>query len=150
MFHSCCTVHVCQWTAKHFSRSSCFLSFRIFPFLCQAVRMFAMDRADTKNDKEYFVSFTDVPTRHKVRELTTAKIGTLIRISGQVVRTHPVHPELVLGTFICLDCQTLIKDVEQQFKVTFHLKITSHPCNSVMQNGSFHLLTAMLAPQGIF
>jgi DNA replication licensing factor MCM6 len=106
--------------SQTFARSSCFLSFRIFPFLCQAVRMFAMDRGDAKNDKEYFVSFTDVPTRHKVRELTTAKIGTLIRISGQVVRTHPVHPELVLGTFICLDCQTLIKDVEQQFKVTFH------------------------------
>lgn len=50
--------------------------------------------------------------------MTTAKIGTLIRISGQVVRTHPVHPELVLGTFICLDCQTEIRDVEQQFKYT--------------------------------
>jgi DNA replication licensing factor MCM6 len=97
----------------------CCLSFRIFPFLCQAVRNFAKDRGEAKDDKEYYVSFTDVPTRHKVRELTTAKIGTLIRISGQVVRTHPVHPELVSGTFICLDCQTVIKDVEQQFKVTF-------------------------------
>ena len=43
----------------------------------------------------------------RVRELTTTKIGSLIRISGQVVRTHPVHPELVSGTFVCLglsDC----------------------------------------------
>lgn len=64
------------------------------------------------------MSFTDVPTRHKVRELTTAKIGTLIRISGQVVRTHPVHPELVFGTFMCMDCQTEIRNVEQQFKFT--------------------------------
>lgn len=54
----------------------------------------------------------------RVRDLTTAKIGTLLKITGQVVRTHPVHPELVLGTFICLDCQTVIKDVEQQFKYT--------------------------------
>jgi len=98
--------------------SCCPLCFRIFPFLCQAVRNFAKDRGEVKDDKEYYVSFTDVPTRHKVRELTTAKIGTLIRISGQVVRTHPVHPELVSGTFICLDCQTVVKDVEQQFKVT--------------------------------
>lgn len=59
-----------------------------------------------------------MPTRQKVRELTTSKIGTLIRISGQVVRTHPVHPELVVGTFVCLDCQTEIRDVEQQFKFT--------------------------------
>lgn len=47
-----------------------------------------------------------------------AKAGTLLRISGQVVRTHPVHPELVSGTFVCLDCQTVIKNVEQQFKYT--------------------------------
>ena len=54
----------------------------------------------------------------RVRELTTAKVGTLLRISGQVVRTHPVHPELVSGAFICLECQTAVPDVEQQFKFT--------------------------------
>lgn len=54
----------------------------------------------------------------RIRELSTARIGTLLRISGQVVRTHPVHPELVSGTFLCLDCQSIIKDVEQQFKYT--------------------------------
>lgn len=42
----------------------------------------------------------------------------MIRISGQVVRTHPVHPELVFGTFMCMDCQTEIRNVEQQFKFT--------------------------------
>lgn len=76
------------------------------------------DRSDLKKEKECYVSFTDVPTRHKVRELTTTKIGTLIRISGQVTRTHPVHPELVFGTFMCMDCQTEIRNVEQQFKFT--------------------------------
>lgn len=95
-----------------------FYSFRIFPFLCQAVSNFVKDRSESKKTKECYVSFTEVPTRHKVRELTTAKIGTLIRISGQVVRTHPVHPELVSGTFMCMDCQTEIRDVEQQFKFT--------------------------------
>lgn len=93
---------------------------RIYPYLCQAVCNFAKDRGEAKSDKEYYVSFVDVPTRHKVRELSTTKIGTLVRISGQVVRTHPVHPELVLGTFICLDCQTVVKDVEQQFKVSYY------------------------------
>lgn len=90
---------------------------RIFPYLSQAVANFAQDRCEAPKNKEYFVSFVDVPTRHKVRELNTTRIGTLIRISGQVVRTHPVHPELVSGTFRCVDCQTVIKDVEQQFKV---------------------------------
>ncbi|XP_050077011.1 DNA replication licensing factor Mcm6 [Anopheles maculipalpis] len=92
--------------------------YRIFPYLCQSVSHFVRDRTVLKKAKECYVSFVDVPTRHKVRELTTAKIGTLIRISGQVVRTHPVHPELVLGTFVCLDCQTEIRAVEQQFKFT--------------------------------
>uniref|UniRef100_A0A4W5LA05 DNA replication licensing factor MCM6 n=1 Tax=Hucho hucho TaxID=62062 RepID=A0A4W5LA05_9TELE len=54
----------------------------------------------------------------RIRELSTARIGSLLRISGQVVRTHPVHPELVSGTFLCLDCQSVMKDVEQQFKYT--------------------------------
>lgn len=92
--------------------------YRIHPFLCQAVSNYAKDRTELKKEKECFVAFTDVPTRQKVRELSTSKIGTLIRISGQVVRTHPVHPELVSGTFVCLDCQTEVRDVEQQFKFT--------------------------------
>ena len=54
----------------------------------------------------------------RVRELNTAKLGSLLKMTGQVVRTHPVHPELVSGTFICLDCQTVIRDVPQQFKFT--------------------------------
>lgn len=92
--------------------------YRILPYLCQAAKNFTKDRTELKKEKELFVSFTDVPTRQKVRDLTTSKIGTLIRISGQVVRTHPVHPELVFGTFVCLDCQTEIRAVEQQFKYT--------------------------------
>ncbi|XP_022086933.1 zygotic DNA replication licensing factor mcm6-B-like [Acanthaster planci] len=92
--------------------------YRVYPYLCTAVRNFARDRSQIPPSKEFYVAFEDVPTRHKVRELSTAKIGTIIRISGQVVRTHPVHPELVSGTFVCLDCQTVIKDVEQQFKYT--------------------------------
>ena len=54
----------------------------------------------------------------RVRELSTSRVGTLLRITGQVVRTHPVHPELTVGTFLCLECQTSIPEVEQQFKFT--------------------------------
>ncbi|KAK0161566.1 hypothetical protein PV327_010025 [Microctonus hyperodae] len=92
--------------------------YRIYPYLCQAVCNFVKDTGELRKEKECYVSLIDVPTRHKLRELTTAKIGTLIRISGQVVRTHPVHPELILGTFLCVDCNAVIKNVEQQFKFT--------------------------------
>uniref|UniRef100_UPI00398E60AD zygotic DNA replication licensing factor mcm6-B-like n=1 Tax=Pristiophorus japonicus TaxID=55135 RepID=UPI00398E60AD len=92
--------------------------YRVYPHLCRAVRNFARDHGNIPPNKEFYVAIEDLPARHKIRELTAARIGTLLRISGQVVRTHPVHPELVSGTFMCLDCQTVVKDVEQQFKYT--------------------------------
>ncbi|XDV28163.1 hypothetical protein PO909_031518, partial [Leuciscus waleckii] len=92
--------------------------FRVYPFLCRAVRHFARDHGNIPPTKEFYLSFSDFPSKQKIREMSTARIGTLLRFSGQVVRTHPVHPELVSGTFLCLDCQSVIKDVEQQFKYT--------------------------------
>ena len=77
------------------------------------------DKADFNVEKELYISFIEVSSKYKVRDLKTASIGTLFQISGQVIRTHPVHPELVSATYVCLDCQTVIKDVEQQFKVSF-------------------------------
>ncbi|KAH0510073.1 DNA replication licensing factor MCM6 [Microtus ochrogaster] len=92
--------------------------YRVYPYLCRALKTFVKDRKEIPFAKDFYVAFQDLPTRHKIRELTSSRIGVLTRISGQVVRTHPVHPELVSGTFLCLDCQTVIKDVEQQFKYT--------------------------------
>lgn len=89
------------------------------------------------------MSLIDVPTRHKLRELTTAKIGTLIRISGQVVRTHPVHPELILGTFLCVDCNAVIKNVEQQFKVMIITIIKNGSMNFPYKN-FFHLCSLQI------
>lgn len=76
--------------------------YRVYPYLCRAVANFVKDRGFSKKGKECFVKFTDVPTRHKVRELTMEKLGTLVKITGQVVRTHPVHPELTLGKIYLL------------------------------------------------
>ncbi|XP_067854807.1 maternal DNA replication licensing factor mcm6-like [Heptranchias perlo] len=92
--------------------------YRIYPYICRAVRNFARDNGNIPASKEFYVAFQDFPARQKIRELTAAKIGTLLCISGQVVRTHPVHPELVTGTFLCMDCQSVTKDVEQQFRYT--------------------------------
>ncbi len=44
----------------------------------------------------------------RVRELTTTNSGSLVKITGQVVRSHPIHPELVTGTLTCIECQTTI------------------------------------------
>mgnify|MGYP001949429537 CR=1 FL=1 len=39
-------------------------------------------------------------------------------ISGTVTRTTEVRPELLYASFICLACNTEVKDIEQQFKYT--------------------------------
>ena len=65
-----------------------------------------------------------------MRDLNTIKIGSLTKITGQVVRTHPVHPELVQGTFQCMDCQTVVEGVEQQFKFTQPAICRNPVCNN--------------------
>ena len=45
-------------------------------------------------------------------------IGQLVNIRGTVTRTSEVRPELLFGTFKCLECGQLVKDVEQQFRLT--------------------------------
>uniref|UniRef100_A0A7N8XW78 DNA replication licensing factor MCM6 n=1 Tax=Mastacembelus armatus TaxID=205130 RepID=A0A7N8XW78_9TELE len=112
--------------------------YRVYPFLCRAVRNFARDHGNVPLNKEFYVAIEDLPTRHKIRELSSMRIGTLVRISGQVVRTHPVHPELVSGTFLCMDCQAVIKDVPQQFKYSPPSICRNPVCNN---RSRFHLDT---------
>ncbi|KAM9844902.1 DNA replication licensing factor MCM6 [Aulostomus maculatus] len=112
--------------------------YRVYPFLCRAVRNFARDHGNVPLNKEFYVALEDLPSRHKIRELSSMRIGTLVRISGQVVRTHPVHPELVSGTFLCMDCQAVIKDVPQQFRYSPPTICRNPVCNN---RSRFHLDT---------
>uniref|UniRef100_A0A3B5LLN7 DNA replication licensing factor MCM6 n=1 Tax=Xiphophorus couchianus TaxID=32473 RepID=A0A3B5LLN7_9TELE len=112
--------------------------YRVYPFLCRAVRNFARDHGNVPLNKEFYVAIEDLPTRHKIRELSSMRIGALVKISGQVVRTHPVHPELVSGTFLCMDCQAVIKDVPQQFKYSPPTICRNPVCNN---RSRFHLDT---------
>lgn len=112
--------------------------YRVYPYLCRAVRNFARDHGNVPLNKEFYVAIEDLPTRHKIRELSSMRIGTLVKISGQVVRTHPVHPELVSGTFLCMDCQAVIKDVPQQFKYSPPTICRNPVCNN---RSRFHLDT---------
>lgn len=100
--------------------------FRFYPFLCNAIRDLVIERCDndeiTKHGRlqrtEFYLGILDVKTKHTIRHLTGDKVGKLIRISGQIVRTHQVHPELCLGTFVCDDCGVTIRNVPQQFQYT--------------------------------
>jgi DNA replication licensing factor MCM6 len=105
--------------------------YRVYPFLCAAVKNFVKDQVEAEVDnKDFYLSLIEVNTSSKVRELSTQKIGTLTKIQGQVVRTHPVHPELVSGTFTCMDCQTVVEGVEQQFKYTQPATCRNPVCNN--------------------
>ncbi|VDO06912.1 unnamed protein product, partial [Brugia timori] len=98
--------------------------YRLYPYLCKALHLTIMDGCNDDNikqrmqRKEFYVSIGQIRNKLRVRELTASKIGALTCISGQVVRTHPVHPELHKGVFICDDCGSKVKNVEQQFRYT--------------------------------
>merc|ERR1719278_1156000 len=104
--------------------------YRVYPSLCLALKNFVKDHVESSLEKDFYLSLTEMDIVNKVRELSTIKIGSLTKITGQVVRTHPVHPELVHGTFRCLDCQTSVSGVEQQFKYTQPSICMNPMCNN--------------------
>ncbi|KAF7633841.1 DNA helicase [Meloidogyne graminicola] len=111
---------------------------RFYPFLCNAIRDLVIERCDndeiTKHGRlqrtEFYLGILDVKTKHTIRHLTGDKVGKLIRISGQIVRTHQVHPELCLGTFVCDDCGVTIRNVPQQFQYTQPIKCENQQCQN--------------------
>jgi len=105
--------------------------YRVYPYLCNALKNYVHDRAEVSMQaKDYYVSLIDIDAGHRLRALSSKKIGKLVRMTAQVVRTHPVHPELVSATFVCADCQTVIKDIEQQFKYTQPSICRNPVCNN--------------------
>lgn len=108
--------------------------YRLYPYLCEALRLAAIDACTEDVDrqlmlrKEVYVSFKGLENRVNIRELTAEKIGAMVCITGQVVRTHPVHPELSRATFICEDCGVTVRNVEQQFRYTQPSRCVNPQC----------------------
>lgn len=96
---------------------------RFESYLKNACKRFVMELkptfiTDDNPNKDINVAFYNLPLIKRLRELTTSEIGKLVSVTGVVTRTSEVRPELLQGTFKCLDCGTVIKNVEQQFKYT--------------------------------
>jgi DNA replication licensing factor MCM6 len=104
--------------------------YRLLPYLCNAVKNFTRDQAEITLEKQCFLSFVDFSSRYKIRELSTNRVGSLMKISGHVVRTQTVHPELLYGTFMCLECQSIISNIEQQFKYSQPASCTNPNCSN--------------------
>ncbi|XGW13964.1 hypothetical protein V3C99_000329 [Haemonchus contortus] len=98
--------------------------YKLYPYICEALQLAAIDSCAEDVDrqrmlrKEVYVSFKGLENRVNVRELTAEKIGAMVCINGQIVRTHPVHPELSRATFVCEDCGVTTRNVLQQFRYT--------------------------------
>ncbi|KAJ6428541.1 hypothetical protein OIU84_023875 [Salix udensis] len=96
---------------------------RFEPYLKNACKRFVMELSsafisDDNPNKDINVAFFNIPFSMRLRELTTAEIGKLVSVTGVVTRTSEVRPELLQGTFRCLECGGVVKNVEQQFKYT--------------------------------
>merc|ERR1719427_1069638 len=105
--------------------------YRFYPYLCRALKEFSLQHhSEIQKKKDIFVGFKDFNNKQKIRELRNTKVGSLLSICGQVVRTHPVHPEIVSATFTCLDCQTEIPDVPQQFKYSLPTVCRNPQCGN--------------------
>ena len=109
------------------------------PFLRRAVQQFVrehkpdMVRWDGGQDKEFWVAFVNLPRVHRLRELKAENIGQLTSFSGTVTRTSEVRPELLLGSFKCLECETEVPGVEQQCRYTTPSICLNPNCNNRMK-----------------
>lgn len=108
---------------------------RFESYLKNACKRFVMELkptfiTDDNPNKDINVAFYNLPLIKRLRELTTSEIGKLVSVTGVVTRTSEVRPELLQGTFKCLDCGTVIKNVEQQFKYTEPIICMNATCHN--------------------
>ncbi|KAH7569745.1 hypothetical protein JRO89_XS06G0259700 [Xanthoceras sorbifolium] len=111
---------------------------RFEPYLKNACKRFVMEQkptfiSDDNPNKDINVAFFNIPFLKRLRELTTAEIGKLVSVTGVVTRTSEVRPELLQGTFKCLECMGVIKNVEQQFKYTEPIICVNAMCSNRMR-----------------
>ncbi|KAG0500412.1 hypothetical protein HPP92_000484 [Vanilla planifolia] len=101
---------------------------RFEPYLRNACKRFVMEHKSGENraaiisddnpNKDINVAFYNIPLLKRLRDLTTCEIGKLTSVMGVVTRTSEVRPELLQGTFKCMECGGIIKNIEQQYKYT--------------------------------
>lgn len=108
---------------------------RFEPYLKNACKRFVMEQkptfiTDDNPNKDINVAFYNLPLVKRLRELATSEVGKLVSVTGVVTRTSEVRPELLQGTFKCLDCGNVVKNVEQQFKYTEPIICVNATCQN--------------------
>ncbi|GLC44375.1 hypothetical protein PLESTB_000476200 [Pleodorina starrii] len=106
---------------------------RIEPTLRKALHAFIRNHepglVDGTDSREYYVAFVS-SWPQRMRDLRTSKLGQLTAFSGTVTRSSEVRPELLFGAFKCLDCNTVVRGVPQQFKYSPPILCTNPSCGN--------------------
>jgi len=85
---------------------------------------------DMNREKVFQLAFIGLENQTQLRDLRTNEIGKCIRIVGTVTRTGDVRPELINGTFMCMECRMEIRNVVQQFKYTQPIACSNPLCTN--------------------
>ncbi|CAI4062552.1 hypothetical protein SUVZ_07G0560 [Saccharomyces uvarum] len=83
-----------------------------------ATRSITTSTSPEQTERAFQISFFNLPTVHRIRDIRSEKIGSLLSISGTVTRTSEVRPELYKASFTCDMCRAIVDNVEQSFKYT--------------------------------
>lgn len=74
--------------------------------------------SNQSNERVFQISFFNLPSINKIRDIKSERIGKLMSISGTVTRTSEVRPELYRASFTCDLCSAIVEGIEQIFKYT--------------------------------
>ncbi|KAL3235288.1 DNA replication licensing factor MCM6 [Nakaseomyces bracarensis] len=84
----------------------------------QAATKSTTTNSPEQTERLFQISFFNLPTVHRIRDIRSDKIGSLLSISGTVTRTSEVRPELYKASFTCDMCRAMVDNIEQSFKYT--------------------------------
>jgi DNA replication licensing factor MCM6 len=100
-------------------------------YLRKAVTQFMADLGHQYAKDRYIqLGYYNMPAINKIRDLKVATMGKLMSIHGTVTRTTEVKPELLLASFKCLECGSLVSGIEQQFKFTEPSRCENEKCGN--------------------
>lgn len=123
--------------SSNFYRFETFLRRALVQFISNHIPSYLRTPSSSNEQRDFWISIYGLNVVHRLRELTTQRIGQLISISGTVTRTSEVRPELFVGSFRCDDCHTVVRGIEQQFRYT---EPTICPNNLCQNKKSWSLL----------
>ena len=118
-----------QFISEHHHRVEPYLRKALQNLVRTHMEAYSVSEGDL-SEKEFWVAFYSLSNLDKLRSLRTEDIGRLRAFSGTVTRTSEVRPELFLASFRCLECNTVVHDVEQHFKWTTPVICSNTTCGN--------------------